>query len=257
MNATGSLARFQDAFSDALFRDSAEADPVIVPLAIQPAFAIYRNTVMKGSIDALQANFPAVTRLVGEEWLRAAAREFVVLQPPREPSLLQYGKSFPTFLSAFSPADELPYLADVGRLDRLWTEAHVSADGPVLDPQTFRASDPAALAHSRLVLHPSARWRWFPEMPIYTIWSRNREDDADGSDIKWRGEGALLARPHGAVVWRLISESASRFLDACAAGLTVMQAMEAALEVDADVDLVNLISNLVEAGAFSRLIQTP
>ena len=36
-------------------------------LAAQPAFAVYRNTVMKGCVDALEANFPTVARLVGEE----------------------------------------------------------------------------------------------------------------------------------------------------------------------------------------------
>jgi hypothetical protein len=33
--------------------------------------------------------------------------------------------------------------------------------------------------------------------------------------------------------------------------------MEAALEVDAEADLVALISNLIEAGAISRIIQGP
>ena len=39
----------------------------MVSLYGQPAFAVYRNTVMKACIDALQANYPAVTRLVSEE----------------------------------------------------------------------------------------------------------------------------------------------------------------------------------------------
>ena len=29
------------------------------------AFAVYRNTVLKGCIDALQANYPTVGQLVG------------------------------------------------------------------------------------------------------------------------------------------------------------------------------------------------
>jgi len=251
------LAQFQDAFAKSLFAPPSKPHPLVARIAGQPAFAVYRNTVMKGCIDALQANFPAVTRLVGEEWLRAAAKLYVELRPPSAPSLLDYGRAFPTFLSAFTPADDLPYLADVARLDRMWTEAHVAADDPVLTLRDFRACDPTALGAAHLVPHAAARWRWFADAPIYTIWSRNRDGDGDGYGIEWSGEGALLTRPHGAVAWRPLDQSACRFLDACARGLTVAQAMEAALETDAEVNLVILISNLLEAGAISRLIQQP
>jgi hypothetical protein len=254
MSAAIRLAAFQDAFAEALFAPPGEAPAPVAALARQPAFAVYRNTVMKGCIDALQANFPAVTRLVGEEWMRAAARLYVELQPPREPSLLAYGRSFPTFLAAFSPAEELPYLADVARLDRSWIEAHVAADAPALTRADFHSLDPDSLGAARMTPHPAARWKWFADAPIYTIWSRNREDRVDERDIEWIAEGALLTRPHGAVTWTRLDESGVRFLDACAQGATVTQAMEAALEADAEVDLVTLISNLLDAGAISRLI---
>jgi hypothetical protein len=257
MNTSFSLARFQDAFSSALFLPPGKADPLVAPLAAQPAFAVYRNTVMKGCINAIQGNFPAVNRLVGDEWMRAAAREYVQVQPPAEPSLLTYGQTFPAFLSTFAPANELPYLADVARLDRMWTEAHVATDEPVLAPWDFAALDPAAFAEARMEVHPAARWAWFADAPIYTIWQRNREGDGDGSDIVWRAEGALLTRPTAAVGWTRLDEASCRFLDACAHGRTVMQAMEAALEVDAQTDLIALISNLLEAGAIARLSRIP
>ena len=63
-----SLGRFQDAFVDALqgVEPAAldEADRLIATLTAQPGFAVYRNTVMKGCVDALRANFPTVERLV-------------------------------------------------------------------------------------------------------------------------------------------------------------------------------------------------
>ena len=65
-STSGALGRFQDAFAHALFAPETESAPEVRALAAQPAFAVYRNTVMKGCIDALQANYPAVARLVGE-----------------------------------------------------------------------------------------------------------------------------------------------------------------------------------------------
>ena len=58
------LTRFQDGFAQALLApDPAEIaglSAAIAALARQPGFAVYRNTVMKGCVDALQANYPAI-----------------------------------------------------------------------------------------------------------------------------------------------------------------------------------------------------
>jgi Putative DNA-binding domain len=71
------LTRFQDSFAQALIASdpavTTDLEPEIAALVRQPGFAIYRNTVMKGCIDALQANYPSIARLVGAEWFRAAA----------------------------------------------------------------------------------------------------------------------------------------------------------------------------------------
>jgi hypothetical protein len=260
MNAAaerGALARFQDAFANALLSPHAPADAAIAALAEQPAFAVYRNTVMKGCVDALQANFPSVARLVGEEWFRDAAREHAAVALPDEPSLLRYGAAFPAFLATFEPAAALPYLADVARLDRLWTEAHAAADAPALDRGALAGIDPGALGDAILHPHPAARWAWFPDAPIYTIWRRNREESADDSEIEWRAEGALLARPHDSVRWIALDAAGCRFLDACASGLPVAQAIDAALGAEADTNVVRLISALLAAGAFSRITLAP
>src|SRR5665213_1812162 len=58
-------------------------------------FGVYRNNVITGLIEALQDSFPAVCRLVGEEYFRAMARLYVTARPPRSPVLLQYGADFP------------------------------------------------------------------------------------------------------------------------------------------------------------------
>ena len=64
------LSTFQDSFSAALLGQAADA-PWLSALESQPGFAVYRNTVLKGCIDALQANYPTVCQLVGDDWFRA------------------------------------------------------------------------------------------------------------------------------------------------------------------------------------------
>jgi hypothetical protein len=250
------VAAYQDAFAAALLADSSEASPspLVERLRRQPGFAVYRNTVMKGCIDALQANFPTIERLVGEEWLRAAAGVFARGQLPSQPSLLLYGEAFPSFLAAFEPAREIPYLADVARVDRLWTEAHVAADAPALAAAELAVLPPSAMAAFGLCLHPAARWAWSDDWPIHTLWSRNRPDGADpGAPMEWIGEGVLVARPLGPVRVEALARGGVALLDACATGASIEGAVQCALEAQPDVDFTALVQQLLQAGAFSGL----
>lgn len=244
------LSRFQDAFADALLAAEHDTSAEFSSLTAQPGFAVYRNTVMKGCIDALQANYPAVVRLVGEEWFRAAAAIHVRRTPPLEPMLLQYSARFADFLAGFEPAAELPYLPDVARLDRYWTEAHCERTVKPFDPAVLARRSVESLDNVVLHLHPATRWSWFPDAPIFTLWSRNRAERVYQQDFDWDGEGALITRPGDTVLWTGLDAGGCAFLDACAGGGTLKVAAGAALQAQADADLASLMSLLVEWGAF-------
>lgn len=242
------LTRFQDGFSRALLAP-ADAPPAF-DLAAQPGFAVYRNTVLKGWCDALQANYPAVARLVGDRWFRAAAVEYSRSHPPRDPSLLDFGEGFAAFLARFEPAAQLCYLADVARIDRLWTESHGACDAPCLEPAMIAGLSPERLAERVLRPHPAARWAWFGEQPIYTIWKRNREATEAAAPLDWHGEGVLLTRPAGIVRWTRLDAGGCAFLDACAAGRRLAEAAARAIGAHEAVDLGQLMAQLLESGAF-------
>ena len=252
------LASYQDAFSRALLaEDPRAAAPELARIVAQPGFAVYRNTVLKGCIDALQANYPAIVRLVGEEWFRAAATVYARRELPFAPMLLTYGQTFPDFLAGFEPAGELPYLADVARVDRLWSEAHVAADDDILDPAALARLVPEDMNRLRLRPHAAARWAWCDEHPIHTLWSRNRDPHADvAAEIDWCGEGVLLTRPHGAVQSRVLARDGAAFLSACAAGLSVERAVIATLDANPQSNIAELINAFLQAGAFAAVQAT-
>ena len=83
--------------------------------ALAPAdrLSIYRNTSRTALTNALRLNFPAVQRLVGEDFFAAAADTFITREPPHAAWLDLYGESFPEFLQSFEPAASLTYLPDV------------------------------------------------------------------------------------------------------------------------------------------------
>lgn len=247
------LALFQDEFAQALLDPAATPGDSIAGLTRQPGFAVYRNTVMKGCIDALQANYPAVARLVGEEWFRAAAGVYVRSALPAAPTLLYYGEGFADFLAGFEPAAELPYLPAVARLDRFWTEAHAARDEAPLPAAAIASLNAEALGNAVLHPHAAARWAWCGEHPAYSIWSRNRAPGEEPVEFDWTHHGALITRPESSVQWMALDAAGCAFMDACAAGLPLADAAGAALNASPQANLMQLMAELLQAGAFGGM----
>jgi len=247
------LSAFQDAFVSAL-RGAGALEGYGDPHAVEVGLTVYRNTVAKGVLDALAANYPTVERLVGEEWFHACARLYVREQPPRVPMLVEYGEGFAEFLDQFEPAKEVPYLASVSRIDRFWTEAHLAADADILQAEFLSALAPEVLAALRLRLHPSARIGWFAE-PAPTIWRLNRppatEPEEKSADIRWAPEGVLVVRARGAVETFVLDAAGFAFLSCCQQGATLTDCARAAQSAAPDADLGALFGDFIAAGAFA------
>lgn len=253
------LSHFQDAFSAALFQgDTVDgtSDPTeikaIQALQAQPGFSVYRNTVLKGCIDALQANYPTVSQLVGDEWFRAAAAVYAHAAPPQNGLLMDYGQSFSEFLAQFEPAVALPYLTAVARLDRCWTECHLAFDAPALDADWLARQPLETLRTVSLQPHPAARWAWCETHPAYALWQNHRKGAIAQDDLPWVGDGGLLTRPRDAVTWRALSTAGVAFMDACASGLALEAAATAAITAEPSVDFAALITQLLNAGGLTE-----
>lgn len=242
---------FQHAFCQALLGRDDESRLQRPGLGEQAAFAVYRNTVMKGCVDALQANFPTVDRLVGAEWFRAAAARYVAIAPPCDGRLLNYGDGFPSFLAGQLPPD-LAYIAEVAPFDTAWRACHAAADAPVLDPCALALLAPEALAATVLHIHPAARWIWCETAPAFALWQRHRPPgDPAGPAIAWRGDGGLLTRPGDSVQCRPMDAATHSFLEACATAQSLGDAAELTLQHHPHADLAALLQQLLLAGAFT------
>ena len=255
------LAAFQDEFARALLAPSLPDDvsPALARLAAQPGFAVYRNTVIMACIDALQLNYPVVSRLVGNETFRATAAIYARSRPPCQPSLHLYGDDFPAFLADVAADRAMPYLPDVARLEQLWTESHIAADAEPVAAAAVASLAPEELAALTLCPHPATRWAWFDGQPVVTLWQCNSATSAvpsARSDLHWKrngqGEGVLLTRPLGHVEWSPLEQSGCAFLDALAQGGTLAFAAAMALAVDRQTDLKALMAKILTSGALMR-----
>lgn len=243
------LATFQRAFGRALLDDAVATGTFSTP-GLLVALRIHRNTATKGLVDALAANYPTVLQLAGEEWFNACAIEYIRAHPARSPVLALYGEGFPFFLSNFAPAAELPYLADVARIDRMWVEAHTAPDEEALRAGALSRLQASALANEHVALHPATRFGWVRHSAA-TIWIHHRGPDAltplnvDASD-----EGILLTRPGGAVEHKRLDYGEFTFLQSLSNGATLGSAAEAALIADSHADIPHLLAHCLTAGAF-------
>lgn len=257
-----SLADRLGGFADALVDPALMAPPGLVGPDGQPSqrrFAVYRNNVVAGLVGALKANYPAVCRIVGEEFFAAMARVFAVSQPPASPILLDYGIGFADFISGFEPVADVPYLADVARLERAWLEAYHAPEAKALTPETLSAIPADDAAGLAFVLHPSLRLIR-SRFPVLTIWRMNIGDGVPAPvDFEAAGEDVLVVRPEAQVEARPIPPGGCEFVDSLRQGHSLAEAMKTALGVDPRFDLAGNIRDLIAIGALSgwRLANEP
>lgn len=247
-----SLHARQGSFAAALLDPTLPVpDGVVGPDTLPSArrFGVYRNNVVVGLIEALRAAFPAVCRLVGDEFFTAMARAYVAFEPPSTPVMLAYGATFPDFIATFEPARSVPYLADVARLERAWSEAYHAAEAIPVEPAQLGAIDSARLPEVRLVLHPSlriVRSTW----PIVEIWSMNIDGGVPAAvDIQRGGENAVVIRPAAEVEVRTVTAGAAAFIFGLQTGVSVVEAAARAIAEEPAFDLACAFCDLLAIDA--------
>ena len=136
-----SLLELQREFRTAVLADAALPPSLIRGGHVSAAarLAIYRNNVIGNLTRALRLGFPAVERLVGEDFFAGTAQRFIEAHPPSVADLNQYGEGFADFLASFEAAASVPYLADVARLERAVSRALHAPPARPLTPEGLSA----------------------------------------------------------------------------------------------------------------------
>ena len=251
------LADSQAAFARAL-RDPGMAVPTDIrrPADGGPSrrFNVYRNSFAVSLIEALEATFPAVRKLVGDEFFKASARVFIDVEPPRSPVLLLYGRGFGDFLDRFEPARTVPYLGDVARLEWARLYAYHAADADPVRIEVLASLPPDEVGRAVFTFIPSfalIRSRW----PVVSLWSASTAGTAE-VDMS-RREDAIVLRPELAVDTRIAPAGGGVFLAGLSAGASLEQAARTASEEAAGFDLAGELQGLFAIGAVAAVTLPP
>ena len=237
----------QATFRAALLDPEAPRPPGLHGMGGLPArkrFDVYRNNVAVSLTEALEAAFPAIKSLVGEPFFKAMAGVFLRQHPPRSPLMMFYGAEMPDFLAGFPPAQSLPYLPDVARLELALRHAYHAADVPPLAPDALQQVAPEALGDLRFDLAPAVAL--LPSAyPLHAIYARAMQPDAPKPGAT--PQAVLVTRPDLDPQMDALGEADAAFVQALLSG----QTLGAAAETGGDVG--TLLGLLLARGALTTL----
>jgi Putative DNA-binding domain len=213
-------------------------------------FAVYRNNVVVGLVDALRTRFPATERIVGADFFVFMARAFIDVHPPDSPVLMFFGDRLPGFIERFEPASELAYLADVARIECARTHAYHARDAMPSDLSVLLSRPAEMLSAARLQLHPSlAVVR--SAFPAHAIWSMNAGEGTQPHEVDLdQAEDTLITRPELDVIVARGVPGAADFIQALGSSTFGDAANQAAGRNDA-FDLTGVLAQLIRIGAFA------
>jgi len=219
---------------------------------IRARYNVYRNNVTVSLIDSLAAIYPAVQRITGVDFFRAMARFHIRETPPASPLLFEYGHDFPSFIERYAYAQNMPWLADVARIERAWLDAYHAADMSALSSDVFANVDKSALGAMRFVAHPATRIVR-SVYPAVAIFAMNRRDEPVTPLHSSDAEDALVTRPAEDVIVSRLPVGGAVFLSALAEGACLADAVAMAFAESASFDLQANLAGMFDAGVFTAI----
>jgi hypothetical protein len=226
--------------------------PASVKGRTERRYAVYRNNVTVGLIRALEANFPVVRRLLGEQYFAGFARDFAQKHPPQSPLMFQYGANFPAALKNDDDLANYPYLGDVAELEILWRESYHAADVTPLAADVLASVNPDALFSSCFVTHPAARLMQ-SRFAIHDIFTANTSESGGQHIDPAQPQNILITRPNYDVMARAILPEQFSFFHALINGGNLGQALDRGADINPDFDLPCALSILLQSGAFQSI----
>jgi hypothetical protein len=225
------------------------------PQAPRPAFVsnddrrfnVYRNNVTLGLIRALEANFPALVTLLGADFFRAMARDFVASHPPTSRLLFEYGAELGDFIAKAENLAAYPYLSDVARLEHAWLESFHEADSPPLAGADLQQAFAVQGGSLSLIIHPATRLLQ-SHFAALDIAEASRHGDGLAGVVLDSPQSVLLTRPQMQVIATALTHGEFAFLSKLATKATFEHAAEAGFDADSDFDLDGAMVTMLAQG---------
>lgn len=246
-----SLREVQRQLGAAVFDASVPTPDFVLAADLTSAqrLAIYRGSIYGNFRAALGDVYPVVKRLIGATCFDSAAMHFIQEIPSASGDIHHFGVEFSQFLRIFPATADLIYLPDVARLEWQMHELYYAAEPPALDIAALAALPEHAHGNLTFTLTPACRLL-ASAYPIDRIWQTNQPEVIEPEEIHLDTGGVqlLVRRRDGVLELQLLCQAAYVLLEQLHAGACFSDALQAALAVQADFDVVPFLLYQVQLG---------
>jgi len=248
MRTAPSLAELQHDFVQDVLHDDPAIEACIEGngLAAAKRMQIYRHIVENTLLEALQTSYPAVERLVGEDFFVAAADRYMRRYPSLTGNLQAYGAQFPALLQTMEEAATIAYLPDIARLEWARQLSFLAADAHGLEASDIAYRLQYLGDHPmRMILHPAVQLV-ASSHPISDIWHYCMQPSNASLHLDGDGQSVLLWRDGAQLAMQVMDTAATIFLASILDGKEMHHAFaDVQAEGFHDFDLSELLPFLV------------
>ena len=244
-----SLREVQQAFvRGALHGDIDQIATHVVGDAIpaRKRIGIYANNARENFTSTLQAAFPVVCALGGEDWFRQVAQGYWRRHPSHAGNLHNVGERFAAHLHEQLANTSYAYFADVAALEWAYQESMVAAEHPGFDVAALSSVPPERYGELRFALHPTVRLV-SSAFPILDVWRAHQPaaTNIDALDLATGAQHVVLLRLTDHVQFRAIDQSSWTLLHALSCNETLNSAAQAALALDPQFNLAAALAQFI------------
>ncbi len=226
------LLNLQSEFSERLL-NQLPADGLVSPAE---NWFIHQQNRFTQLTHVLQSTYPLVAQLVGKDFFKLCAKEYIKQYPARNGNVHEYGEYLGGFLSEFPPVKELIYLAEVAEFEWACHLARIAADTKSIDWKMLNALIPEQYEKLYLVMHPSSQLMKF-YYPILTIIEACKNNMIEQIDVNAGGSYLLIIRRELEICLAPLSLADFTILKAMQDGKSLADALKTTLAIDEKFDL--------------------
>lgn len=252
-----SLKTLQKNFINTIFagnEDSIKHELMTDKISAKGLMDIYRNNASGGTLIAMSLTYPACEKIVGERFFNATCKEFFRHNRLKSCNLDDYGGEFAEFLENFTPAQGLPYLPDVARLEWAFHKSGIAEKGNMLDQETIAKIPQEKYFNLRFSLHPSAQFV-SSKYAIHEIWKMAQDDNDKTLNLDEAGSAELmLIRQNKKVDIIELTPAELVFLKVLKEGKSFYEAFDEAGKKEEEFDLAFYLNKHIVQGTFSGFL---
>lgn len=193
-------------------------------LTAQKRLQIHQNNFRETLSASLAGVFPALEAFVGPAFVRGALGEFCVKNPPVEAALNGYGSEFADFLDNHPASEQVPYAADIVRLEWAVHELQLVEE---IDNQLEESGAWQLSANARFIES---------EFPLLTLWSvANKQLPPEAVSLDQGGQTVVALLLEGEVSLLVLTHDEASVVN------TILNGQNSADEKSFDVHIIRAL----------------